>query len=58
MSKMMRTAMEYRWFYRIMPKWYKFLYSFEIMRRNGNGCLHLGNGYCLNFETMTIDECT
>jgi hypothetical protein len=48
--------MEYRFIYRIMPMWKKFIYNFNIMAKNGSGSLHLGNGYCLNFDTMTIDS--
>ena len=41
-----------RW--RFMTKWQKLMYSIPIFHRNKHR-LHLGNGYILNFETMTID---
>ena len=41
-----------RWFF--MTKWQKFLYCVPIWHSNQQR-FHLGNGYCLNFETMTID---
>ena len=47
--------MDYRFIYRLMPKWTKFMYSFNIMLKNQSGSLHLGNGYSLNFEDMTIE---
>lgn len=52
----MDELMEYRFIYRLMPMWKKFLYSFKIMAKNKSGRLFLGNGYALNFETMTIDN--
>lgn len=39
-----------------MPQWRRFLYSFDVMRRNGSGCYHLGNGYCINFATMSVES--
>lgn len=56
MNKFLRKMMDYRFIYRIMPKWTKFMYCFDIMAKNKTGSLHLGNGYSLNFETMTIEE--
>lgn len=56
MKKFLYKMMEYRFIYRLMPKWIKFLYCFDIMAENKKQRLHLGNGYCLNFETMTIEE--
>lgn len=56
MNKFLRKMMDYRFIYRIMPMWTKFIYSFDIMAKNKTGSLHLGNGYSLNFETMTIEE--
>lgn len=53
---MLNKLMEYRFIYRLMPKWTKFIYCFNIMLKNKTGCLHLGNGYSLNFATMTIDK--
>ena len=47
--------MDYRIIYKIMPKYMKFIYCFDTMLKNKSGCLHLGNGYELNFETMMID---
>lgn len=41
-----------RWFF--MTKWQKFLYSVPVWHSNEQR-FHLGNGYVLNFETMTID---
>lgn len=41
-----------RWFF--MTKWQKFLYCVPIWHSNEQR-FHLGNGYVLNFETMTID---
>lgn len=52
---MLNKLMEYRFIYRLMPKWTKFIYCFNIMLKNETGCLHLGNGYSLNFDTMTIN---
>lgn len=51
----MNKLMEYNFIYRLMPKWTKFIYCFNVMVKNKSGSLHLGNGYSLNFETMTID---
>ena len=56
MKKFLYKMMEYRFIYRLMPKWTKFIYSFDVMNKNKSGSLHLGNGYSLNFETMTIDD--
>lgn len=56
MNKRLFNLMEYRWFYRLMPRWWKFLYSFDVMKRNKSGTLHLGNGYGLDFKNMTIKE--
>ena len=50
--------MEYRFIYRLMPKWTKFIYCFDVMMKNKSGSLHLSNGYCLNFETMMIESDT
>ena len=55
MKNMLNKLMEYRFIYKLMPKWTKFIYCFNVMLNNKSGCLHLGNGYSLNFETMTID---
>lgn len=52
----MKQLMEYNFIYRLMPKWTKFIYCFNVMLENKSGRLRLGNGYCLNFETMTIEE--
>lgn len=56
MEIILDKLMEYRLIYRLMSKWTKFIYCFNIMLKNKAGCLHLGNGYSLNFETMTIDK--
>ena len=56
MKKILCKLMEYKFIYRLMPKWTKFIYSFNIMMKNESGSLHLGNGYSLNFETMKIEE--
>lgn len=55
MKKILYKLMDYRFIYRLMPKWTKFMYSFNIMLKNQSGNLHLGNGYSLNFEDMTIE---
>ena len=55
MKKFLYKLMDYRFIYRLMPKWTKFMYSFDIMLKNQSGSLHLGNGYSLNFESMTIE---
>ena len=47
-----KDVSKFRWFF--MTKWQKLMYSIPIFHRNKHR-LHLGNGYCLNFETMTID---
>lgn len=57
MKKFLYKVMEYRFIYRIMPKYTKFMYCFDIMMKNKSGNLHLGNGYYLNFETMKIESC-
>lgn len=56
MKKFLNKMMEYKFVYRLMPKWTKFIYCFNIMVKNKSGRLHLGNGYVLNFEAMTIDS--
>lgn len=56
LNKTLYNLMEYRWFYRLMPRWWKFLYSFDVMNRNQEGTLHLGNGYGLDFKNMTINK--
>ena len=56
MSKFMNKMMEYRFVYRLMPKWTRFMYCFDILVKNKSGSLHLNNGYCLNFGTMTIEK--
>lgn len=55
MKRFLYKLMDYRFIYRLMPKWTKFMYSFNIMLKNQSGSLHLGNGYSLNFEDMTIE---
>lgn len=55
MKKLLYKLMEYRIVYRLMPKWTKFIYCFDVMLKNKSGGLHLGNGYYLDFETMTIE---
>ena len=55
MKKFLYKLMEYRFIYILMPKWTKFMYSFDIMLKNQSGSLHLGNGYSLNFKDMTIE---
>ena len=55
MKKFLYKLMEYRFIYRLMPTWTKFMYCFDIMVKNQNGSLRLDNGYWLDFETMTID---
>lgn len=47
--------MEYKFIYRLMPTYTKFMYCFDIMVKNQAGSLRLDNGYWLDFETMTID---
>ena len=42
----------FKWFF--MTKWQKLMYSMPICHRNKQR-LHLGNGYILNFKTMTIE---
>ena len=54
----MCKLMEYKFIYRLMPKWSRFIYTFNIMAKNEFGRLFLGNGYCLNFGTMTIEDMT
>ena len=56
MNKKLRSLMNYKWIYRLIPRWYKFLYSFETMLDNKDGTLHLENGYALDFKTMTIEK--
>ena len=56
MKKFIYKMMEYNFVYRLMPKWMKFNYCFNVMTKNRSGNLHLGNGYSLNFETMTIES--
>lgn len=56
MKKILKKMMEYNFFYKLMPKWTKFIYCFNIMAKNKSGSLHLDNGYSLNFETMTIEK--
>jgi len=55
MKKFLYKLMEYKFIYRLMPTWTKFMYCFDIMVKNQNGSLRLDNGYWLDFETMTID---
>lgn len=55
MKKFLYKLMEYRFIYRLMPTWTKFMYCFDIMVGNQSGSLRLDNGYWLDFETMTID---
>ena len=55
MKKFLYKMMGYRFIYRLMPKWTKFIYCFDAMIKNKTGSLHLNNGYCLDFETMTIE---
>ena len=47
--------MECNFIYRLMPKWTKFNYSFDVMMKNRSGRLHLENGYVLNFDDMSIE---
>lgn len=56
MKKFLYKIMEYKFIYRLMPKWTKFIYCFDAMMKNKSGYLHLGNGYSLNFETMSIND--
>lgn len=42
----------FRWLF--MSKWKKFLYAVPIFHSNEQRH-HLGNGYILNFKTMTIE---
>lgn len=58
MKKFLQDIMQYKFIYRIMPKWIKFMYCFDVMLKNKSGSLHLGNGYSLNFETMKIESDT
>lgn len=55
MKKFLYKLMEYKFIYRLMPTWTKFMYCFDIMVKNQSGSLRLDNGYWLDFETMTID---
>ena len=55
MKKFLHKMMNYYFIYWLMPKWTRFIYCFDVMVKNKSGSLHLGNGYSLNFETMTID---
>ena len=55
MKKFLYKMMEYKFIYRLMPKWTKFIYCFDVMMKNKSGSLYLNNGYCLNFETMMIE---
>lgn len=57
MNKILHKLMEYRFVYRLMPKWTRFIYCFDIMTKNKYGTLHLGNGYYINFETMKVGTC-
>ena len=57
MKKFLYEAMQYRFIYRIMPRWVKFMYCFNVMVKNKSGNLHLGNGYYINFKTMKIGSC-
>ena len=47
--------MECNFIYRLMPKWTKFNYSFDVVMKNRSGRLHLENGYVLNFDDMSIE---
>lgn len=55
MKKFLYKMMEYRIIYWLIPKYTKFIYCFNVMLNNKSGRLHLGNGYWLDFKTMTID---
>ena len=55
MKKFLYKMMEYKFVYRLMPKWTKFIYCFDVMMKNKSGSLHLDNGYYLDFEHMTIE---
>lgn len=55
MKKFLYKLMEYKFVYRLMPTWTKFMYCFDIMVKNQSGSLRLDNGYWLDFETMSID---
>lgn len=55
MKKFLYKLMEYKFIYRLMPTYTKFMYCFDIMVKNQAGSLRLDNGYWLDFETMTID---
>lgn len=55
MKKFLYKLMEYRFIYRLMPTYTKFMYCFDVMVKNQAGSLRLDNGYWLDFETMTID---
>ena len=50
-----KDVSRFRWFF--MTKWKKLMYAIPIFHRNKHR-LHLGNGYILNFESMTIDTDT
>ena len=56
MKSFINKIMQYNFIYRLAPKYTRFIYSFNIMAKNKSGRLHLGNGFCLNFETMTIEN--
>ena len=56
MRKILEEILGSKLVYRLITKWSRFIYSFNIMVKNKSGRIHLGNGYCLNFETMTIEE--
>lgn len=55
MKKFLYKLMGYRFIYRLMPTYTKFMYCFDVMVKNQAGSLRLDNGYWLDFETMTID---
>lgn len=47
-----KEVSRFRWLF--MSKWQKLMYSIPVCHRNKQR-LHLGNGYVLDFETMTIE---
>jgi hypothetical protein len=52
----MDKLMENPFIYRLMPKWRRFIYLFNIMANNRLGCLHVTDDYYIDFETFTIER--
>jgi hypothetical protein len=52
----MDKLMENPFIYRLMPKWRRFIYIFNIMANNRLGCLHVTDDCYIDFETFTIER--